>query len=372
MPHARNSPTTVQRSRGHGSPSAPTRASVIVADQRPSAVAQRQQVSRRSPAGRGRPRSGPGSPLCGSDAAPSTPPGRIAPLPRDLKAGIEALSGMSMDSVRVHHDSARPMQLGALAYAQGHDIHLGPGQERHLPHEAWHVVQQAEGRVAATAQYQGRGPFLNDDTALEREADAMGQKAQQRAPAPRPRPLVPLRQGGAALQRKLIVGFEPDKATDYKRTDAKTLLKILEDVDAAQLGHAGFARHDEKKRLLIVRDYIARETEYAMRQVKETRVDPKTQASEHYWWKFSAGDKAVYSLYAYETWQAFFDTLFGGAQAEQKAPSDAWARWWSTKTSNTVNRRRWSSSWSRISASTTRRSRPRWGAWSAAARAAAT
>ena len=29
----------------------------------------------------------------------------------------------------------------ALAYAQGSDIHLAPGQEQHLPHEAWHVVQ---------------------------------------------------------------------------------------------------------------------------------------------------------------------------------------------------------------------------------------
>ena len=26
------------------------------------------------------------------------------------------------------------------------DIHLGPGQEKHLPHEAWHVVQQKQGQ----------------------------------------------------------------------------------------------------------------------------------------------------------------------------------------------------------------------------------
>ena len=70
-------------------------------------------------------------------------------MPDQLKAGIESLSGLSMDHVRVHYNSAQPASLKALAYAQGSDIHLGPGQEKHLPHEAWHVVQQAQGRVRA-------------------------------------------------------------------------------------------------------------------------------------------------------------------------------------------------------------------------------
>ncbi|MEL6127089.1 MAG: DUF4157 domain-containing protein, partial [Pseudomonadota bacterium] len=37
-----------------------------------------------------------------------------------------------------------------MAYAQGSNIHLGPGQDQHLPHEAWHVVQQRQGRVPTT------------------------------------------------------------------------------------------------------------------------------------------------------------------------------------------------------------------------------
>jgi len=45
-----------------------------------------------------------------------------------------------------------PAQLNALAYAQGSDIHVAPGQEKHLPHEAWHVVQQSKGRVKPTMQ----------------------------------------------------------------------------------------------------------------------------------------------------------------------------------------------------------------------------
>ncbi|SFR33396.1 protein of unknown function [Yoonia tamlensis] len=98
-------------------------------------------------------------------------------LPDNLKSGIENLSGMSMDHVRVHRNSDKPATVQAHAYAQGSDIHLGPGQEKHLPHEAWHVVQQAQGRVTATTQL--KGVALNDDAGLEHEADVMGAKAVQ-------------------------------------------------------------------------------------------------------------------------------------------------------------------------------------------------
>ncbi len=97
-------------------------------------------------------------------------------LPDNLKSGIENLSGHSMDDVKVHYNSSRPAQLQAHAYAQGTDIHLAPGQERHLPHEAWHVVQQKQGRVRPTMQFK-RGVNINDNAGLEKEADAMGQRA---------------------------------------------------------------------------------------------------------------------------------------------------------------------------------------------------
>jgi len=103
------------------------------------------------------------------------PPGNTG-LPGCLRSGIESLSGMSMDGVKVHYDSSRPAQLNALAYAQGSDIHVAPGQERHLPHEAWHVVQQAQGRVKPTMQMKDGVP-VNDDKGLEHEADVMGAKA---------------------------------------------------------------------------------------------------------------------------------------------------------------------------------------------------
>ena len=116
-------------------------------------------------------------------AAPAEPARAFQPpepdrtgMPDQLKVGIEALSGMDMSGVRVHPNSDKPARIGALAYTQGNDIHLAPGQECHLPHEAWHVVQQRQGRAQATMQE--KGVAINDEPALEREADEMGARAQ--------------------------------------------------------------------------------------------------------------------------------------------------------------------------------------------------
>ena len=95
-------------------------------------------------------------------------------LPEQLKAGMEQLSRESLSDVNVHYNSAKPAQFKAFGYAQSSDIHLGPGQEQHLPHEAWHVVQQKQDRVQPTVQM--KGSAINDDPALEHEADQMGQR----------------------------------------------------------------------------------------------------------------------------------------------------------------------------------------------------
>lgn len=96
-------------------------------------------------------------------------------LPDNLKAGVESLSGFSMDDVKVHYNSSQPATVQALAYTQGTDIHVAPGQERHLPHEAWHVAQQLAGRVEPTTEVGGMP--VNDNIGLEHEADVMGTKA---------------------------------------------------------------------------------------------------------------------------------------------------------------------------------------------------
>ena len=99
-------------------------------------------------------------------------------LPDNLKSGMENLSGMSLEHVNVHYNSSKPAAVQAHAYAQGSDIHLASGQEKHLPHELGHVVQQAQGRVQPTTSVSGMA--VNDNVGLESEATIMGNKAQQK------------------------------------------------------------------------------------------------------------------------------------------------------------------------------------------------
>jgi hypothetical protein len=138
-------------------------------DHRPATVAQRQlqEDIRNSPRAQQ-----------GATPAPVQRQENRTGLPDQLKAGVENLSGHSLDDVKVHYNSAKPQQLQAHAYAQGTAIHLAPGQEQHLPHEAWHVAQQKQGRVKPTTQLKG-GPNINDDAGLEKEADVMGAQAAQ-------------------------------------------------------------------------------------------------------------------------------------------------------------------------------------------------
>ena len=117
---------------------------------------------------------------------------KAAALPDGLKSGVEALSGFPLGGVDVHYNSPEPARIGALAFTRGTDIHVAPGEERHLPHEAWHVVQQMQGRVAPTMQL--KGVSINDSGALEREADVMGSRAARTLAAAGPaRPATPVR-----------------------------------------------------------------------------------------------------------------------------------------------------------------------------------
>lgn len=113
-----------------------------------------------------------------ADAKPFRPAGNKTGMPAQLKAGVESLSGMDLSDVRVFYNSSEPAQLQAHAFAQGSNIHIAPGQEQHLAHEAWHVVQQKQGRVKPTTQLKGT-VAVNDDAGLEHEADVMGAKAMQ-------------------------------------------------------------------------------------------------------------------------------------------------------------------------------------------------
>ncbi|MGQ3014146.1 MAG: eCIS core domain-containing protein [Flavobacteriales bacterium] len=133
-------------------------------------------------------------------------------MPEGLKNGVEQLSGLSMDDVKVHYNSAKPATLQAHAYAQGTDIHLGPGQEKHLPHEAWHVVQQKQDRVRPTAQLKGK-TAINDDRGLESEADLMGAKALSAGKVSYGSSLTKVSAGSSSVAQRVggaKVAFNPD------------------------------------------------------------------------------------------------------------------------------------------------------------------
>jgi Domain of unknown function (DUF4157) len=95
-------------------------------------------------------------------------------LPDGIASAVHDMSHVDISATRVHYDSTEPSRIAARAFTRGDDIYLSPGQERHLPHESWHVVQQRQGRVPSTTSL--RGAAVNDDPALEHEADTMATK----------------------------------------------------------------------------------------------------------------------------------------------------------------------------------------------------
>lgn len=72
---------------------------------------------------------------------------------------MESAFGADLSDVRVHETHQATM-LGANAYTEGNNIHFAPGQydigtpagREMLAHEAWHVVQQKQGRVQPMPQ----------------------------------------------------------------------------------------------------------------------------------------------------------------------------------------------------------------------------
>lgn len=104
-------------------------------------------------------------------------------IPDNVKQRMEDSFGTDFSGVRVHPESSKAPEVGALAYTQGTDIHFAPGQfkpdtsagQQLLGHELAHVVQQAEGRVQPTTEVGGMP--VNDDVSLEHEADVLGAKS---------------------------------------------------------------------------------------------------------------------------------------------------------------------------------------------------
>jgi hypothetical protein len=154
-----------------------------------------------------------------------------ARLPGGLKAGVERRAGLSLDDVRVHFNSPKPATVRASAYTQGTDIFVGPGQERQLRHEAWHVVQQKRGRVSP--RFSLGGAPINADSDLEREAsspalqDAAGESALLDGGAVR-QSVATASAGPGVIQRSFLLNGKP-YADEASVTSDETLKGALEE-----------------------------------------------------------------------------------------------------------------------------------------------
>jgi hypothetical protein len=107
-------------------------------------------------------------------------------MPDELKANMENTLNTDFSQVRIHPNSGKATEVGALAYTQGTDVHFAPGQfkpdssagRQLLGHELTHVVQQSQGRVQPTGEVSGLP--VNDNPELENEADEIGKKLDKR------------------------------------------------------------------------------------------------------------------------------------------------------------------------------------------------
>jgi hypothetical protein len=117
-----------------------------------------------------------------------SPSGSGQPMPGDVQVTMEHALGADFSAVRIHEDLSA-QQVGSVAYAQGTDIVFAPGKyqpfsesgQELLGHELTHVLQQSQGRVGAV-RAAGNGVAINEDPALEREADEQGARAARERP----------------------------------------------------------------------------------------------------------------------------------------------------------------------------------------------
>jgi hypothetical protein len=153
------------------------------------------------------------------------PDSRTSSLPNNIKSNAESISGFSLDDVKVHYNSEKPAQLNAYAYAQGNDIHIEKGQEKHVAHEAWHVVQQKQGIVNQTSQMKDKQK-INSDSSLEQEADIMASAISAGSPSdskPDGKPIQKSMSPNSPIQRQVRVsgGSKKIKEKEYLPGGAK-------------------------------------------------------------------------------------------------------------------------------------------------------
>lgn len=134
-------------------------------------------------------------------------------LPENVRGQMEQSMNADFSNVKVHTGSGKAEQAGALAVAQGNEVHFAQGQynpasktgQELLGHELAHVKQQQEGRVKANSVVGNLA--VNDDASLEHEADKAGAAAANGKTAP-----IAGKAGGAPQAKKAAGNMEAQNA----------------------------------------------------------------------------------------------------------------------------------------------------------------
>jgi hypothetical protein len=165
-------------------------------------------------------------------------------LPPALRARLERALATDLSAVRVGEDPA-VAAIGARAHADGTHVMFAPGEyqpeseqgQELIAHEVVHLVQQAEGRVAANAMIGDRE--VNADGGLEKEADELGARAPRGEPVRTAGPA--LRAPGGPIQgwfgEKIANIFEPaphsagDALAQAARKAGKNLFESANDTE---------------------------------------------------------------------------------------------------------------------------------------------
>ncbi|MGB1322909.1 MAG: eCIS core domain-containing protein, partial [Vibrio gallaecicus] len=170
-----------------------------------------------------------------SKKKPSIPTTKPKSIPINFKSKLEAKSGIDLSEVKIHYNSLKPRKIGASAYTQGKNIYIAPNQEKHIPHESWHCVQQIQGRVKPTFKYGNN--LVNNDIRLEKEADSVSQELcsynvdSQRNTA-RIKPNFNTRK--QVIQRREI---------DDKESKSNSLKHLISGIVRDNIGDQGFKKH---------------------------------------------------------------------------------------------------------------------------------
>ncbi|MGB1206698.1 MAG: DUF4157 domain-containing protein [Chitinophagales bacterium] len=152
-------------------------------------------------------------------------------LPDGIKNKMENSFQTDFSDVNIHENSDSAQKLGALAYTQGNNIHFAPkqfntgsksGQEL-IGHELTHVVQQRQ--ETATANIQQKNAYVNESSALEKEADTMGKIAANGKQAV-------VKGKGSGIQKKSL---SPEERVELRRLTGNRIDKAYTDfIDAAE------------------------------------------------------------------------------------------------------------------------------------------